>query len=260
MPKAFRRYYEPFVGAGALFFDLAETSPPSQYASWAELNDSNRWLMDTYCMIRKDVDRVIESLYVYQERYRAKSGGEDYYYKIRAAGPPRIAHERAACFIFLNKTCFNGLWRVNGKTGAFNVPHGKRKGQVMICDEDNLRRVSKALRHMKLTSVDFEASVEGAAPGDFVYFDPPYVPVSASSDFTAYTKEPFGPDEQTRLRDCALALMARGVKVMLSNADVPLVRQLYKPSLGFKIDKVMATRAINSKADRRGAVGEVIIT
>ena len=140
------------------------------------------------------------------------------------------------------------------------MPHGKRVSPPLICDEDNIRRVSKVLQHVTVTSTDFEVSVKGAARGDFVYFDPPYVPVSATSDFTAYTKEPFGPEEQTRLRDCALALMARGVKVMLSNADVPLVRKLYDPSLGFRVERVQARRAINSKADRRGAVGEVIIT
>jgi len=255
---AFGHYFEPFAGGAALFYSLAGSSPSR--GRWANLNDSNSWLVDAYTQIRDDVESVIEALRGYERRYRLPSGGEEYYYKVRALGSPRAPVERAACLIFLNKTGYNGLWRVNGKTGAFNVPHGKRKGQVTICDEDNLRRVSKALAHATLTSADFEVAASRATRGDFVYFDPPYVPRSADSDFTAYTKEPFGPAEQERLMGVALELKKRGVRVMLSNADVPFVRKLYRPTLGFTVEKVSAVRHINSNADKRGPVGEVIIT
>ena len=263
MPKLFGRYYEPFVGGGALLFDLASlgllgTMPRVRHeTTWATINDSNAWLTTTYKAIRSEPERVITILRGYESLYRER--GEAFYYDARAEGVPQSMWAAAACFIFLNKTGFNGLFRVNRK-GEFNVPHGARKGEVTICDADNIRRVSKALQHVEITTGDFELAVKGATRGDFVYFDPPYVPVSASSDFTAYTKESFGPAEQTRLRDCALALLARGVKVMLSNADVPLVRKLYDSSLGFKVEKVMASRAVNSKGNGRGKVAEVVIT
>ncbi len=264
VPSDFGHYWEPFVGGGAMLFDMlqqgtADSGSARVHGSSVTINDSNKWLIETYRAICVDVEGVIERLHDLQNEYRTSKGGEKVFYRVRDLGPGDKPAAIAAYVIFLNKTCFNGLWRVNRK-GLFNVPHGKRAGQVTICDEDNLRRVSNVLQHVQVSTGDFELSVRAAAPGDFVYFDPPYVPVSASSDFTAYTKEPFGPAEQIRLRDCAIALLARGVKVVLSNADVPFVRELYKPSLGFKIDKVSAVRSINSKADRRGPVGEVIIT
>jgi DNA adenine methylase len=265
MPHKFGRYHEPFVGGGALLFSLADSLPgrlsPWQRPKtghWATINDANPLLIATYRAICVDVEGVIERLHDLQNEYRTSKGGEKVFYRVRDRGPGDKPAAIAAYVIFLNKTCFNGLWRVNRK-GLFNVPHGKRPGQVVICDQDNLRRVSQVLQHCSINCGDFEVAAENAKRGDFVYFDPPYVPRSADSDFTAYTKEPFGPAEQERLRDVVGRLKRRGVKVMLSNADVPYVRKLYKGG-GFTIDRVSALRAINSKADRRGPVGEVIIT
>ena len=265
VPKIFGRYYEPFAGGAALFFDLASSScghwPKDKgltCLTWADLNDANPWITTAYKAVRSQPENVIDVLRAMQDRYR--EDGNAYYYDIRAnMDVDASLAQKAAVFIFLNKTNYNGLWRVN-RAGGYNVPHGKRKTPPVICDEDNIRRVSRVLQHVSITTGDFELAVKGAARGDFVYFDSPYVPVSASSDFTAYTKEPFGPAEQTRLRDCALALKARGVKVMLSNADVPFVRELYRQDYGFKIERVEARRNVNSKGDRRGKVAEVIIT
>ena len=175
---------------------------------------------------------------------------------MRALPQPDFLPERAARFIFLNKAGFNGLYRVN-KSGGFNVPAGKFKSPPMICDEENLRACSAALQGVAIWNASFDAIDREAVPGDFVYFDPPYWPVSASADFTAYTKEPFGPAEQERLRDLALSLKRCGVHVLLSNADVPPVRKLY--AKGFTIERVEARRAINSDASKRGSVGELLI-
>jgi DNA adenine methylase len=155
----------------------------------------------------------------------------------------------------LNKCGFNGLYRVN-KAGKFNVPFGRYTNPT-ICDADGLRACAAALHKTKLVIGDFEKTVKSAERGDLVYFDPPYVPVSATADFTGYTAGGFGFAEQERLRDCAAALKKRGVHVILSNADVPIVRKLYK---GFAIRAVSARRNINSAGGKRGAVGEVIIT
>ena len=255
-PKFFGRYFEPFVGGGAMLFALA-AARSSDDPLRAFINDSNPWLMQVYEAIRQNVDGVIRLLYDYERQYRLH--GEKFYYEVRKLGPTGEITEGGARLIFLLKTNYNGLWRVN-RAGQYNVPHGKRKGLVTICDEDNLVRVSKVLQHTTCHWGDFQTSVDGnAVPGDFVYFDPPYVPVSATADFTSYTKEAFGPGDQIRLRDCALSLKRRGVHVMLSNADVPFVHELYGPG-DFTIERVKARRNINSKADKRGKVGEVIIT
>ena len=170
---------------------------------------------------------------------------------------PRILSDwvAAARFIYLNRTCFNGLYRVN-KKGMFNVPFGAYTNPT-ICDEENLRAVSEALRGTKIISANFEATLETAKRGDVVYCDPPYLPVSITANFTTYTVGGFGLVDQTRLRDVAKALDARGVHVLLSNSDTPLVRKLYK---GFRIEEVQAPRRVNSKAGKRGNVGELLIS
>jgi DNA adenine methylase len=158
--------------------------------------------------------------------------------------------------LYLSRIGFNGLWRVN-KSGKHNVPFGKYTNPT-ICDASNLRAVSAALKQVTLLSGDFETAVAPAVRGDFVYCDPPYWPASHTANFTSYRKDPFGPAEQERLRDTALELKKRGVHVLLSNADVPEIRKLY--ARGFKIESVQATRNVNSKGDRRGKVGELLIT
>jgi DNA adenine methylase len=191
----------------------------------------------------------------------ARAHSKKHYYNVRAQRPHlMIAKERAARFMYLNKTCFNGLHRVNRK-GEFNVPIGSYKNPA-ICDEENLYAVANVMSRALVLTRDFESQVLGtgicsAKRGDAVYFDPPYVPVSATSNFTAYSADGFGPEEQTRLRDVAAKLVKKGVHVLLSNSDTPFVRKLYK---GFKIEKVQAPRRINSKGGKRGNVGELLIS
>ena len=239
-PETVRRYFEPFVGGAALFFELAPAS--------SCLSDVNGELVDCYLAIRDHVDAVIAALK--QHRY-----DKDYFYQIRSLVPSTLTlPERAARTIFLNRTGFNGLYRVNNR-GQFNVPFGRYTNPT-ICDTRNLRACSLVLKSAHLAVEDFEQAVSGAGRGDFVYFDPPYVPVSHTSHFTSYTPGGFGWDEQRRLASVFAKLAARGVQVMLSNSDVPAVRQLYA---GFRIDAVQARRNISCKGRRRGQVGEVVV-
>lgn len=245
-PRTYRRYFEPFLGGGALFFRLRPAS--------ASLSDLNAELIDCYRAIRDDVGAVIDAL----ERHRARHS-EAYYYATRDRWNEErqglLPAQRAAAFIYLNKTCYNGLWRVN-RRGLFNVPAGRYEGPT-ICDAAGLRAASVALRAAELEARPFETLLAEAEAGDFVYFDPPYVPVGATADFTSYTAEAFGLEDQRRLAQVFRALADRGCAVMLSNSDTPLVRRLYA---GFRVDRVWAPRAVNSRADARGAVAEVIVT
>jgi len=249
LPEKIGTYYEPFIGAGAVFFALAA----EKRFKYATIGDANRDLIRTYLAISRDVAEVVHFLekHVYEEKH---------YYAMRAKDPEKMPFAAAAArFIYLNKTCFNGLYRVNRK-GQFNVPFGDYVNPT-ICDDANLCAVASALRSVKLTvgAHDFEALIDNGEPrrGDAVYFDPPYAPVSKTSNFTAYAKGGFGDSEQERLRDCFARLDKKGVHVLLSNSDTPLVRKLYK---GFKIEKVQVRRAINSKAAKRGEVGELLIS
>ena len=239
-PKNFNRYHEPFVGGGAVFFNLQPNK--------AILSDVNPDLIQAYQMIRDDVDSVIAEL----KQHRAE---EAYYYSVRETDVAELsAAEAAARIIFLNKTCFNGLYRVN-RRGKFNVPFGKYANPT-ICNEKNLRAVSDALQgvDIRLQSV-FELDTR-VKKNDLVYFDPPYVPVSPTASFTSYTKQGFGEHQQRELAELFGRLVSKGAHCFLSNSDTPLVRELYKD---FNIKKVYARRAINSRADRRGPVGEVIV-
>jgi DNA adenine methylase len=253
VPAKIKQYFEPFVGGGALFFDLAGRAIFQR----AVLNDRNPDLIAAYLTVRDNVDRLVEVLKGYAVLY--EQGGEDFYYKVRAGHHDPALHpaRAAARFLFLNKTCFNGLYRVN-KAGKFNVPHGKYASPG-ICNEDVLRAASSALQGVQITSSDFLDCSEGGSAGDFYYFDPPYIPASASADFTNYTCEGFDLLDQERLRDFALLLKGRGVSVLLSNSDTPLVRELYSSALGFGLRRVEARRNVNSDAKKRGAVGELLI-
>lgn len=257
--RDFSHYREPFLGGAAFFFDIAASDPrvwehnAAEHKPWATLSDSNEWLVATYRAIRDNVAGVITYLKEYEAEYRKR--GAEFFYEVRKRQPVLPA-DQAAAFIFLNKTGFNGLFRVN-KDGGFNVPHGKRSSPPLICDAENLYAVSYVLQHVAIQSGDFTSLEREAQEGDFVYFDPPYWPASVSADFTAYTREPFGPAEQETLRDLALSLKKRGVAVLLSNADVPPIRALYKD---FTIEQVQVRRNINSNASKRGSVAEVIIS
>ncbi len=243
-PKLFGTYHEPFVGGGALFFAMR----PKR----AVLSDSNSRLVRTYRGVRDHVEEVIERL----ERYKPLHS-KAFFYELRALPiDQRSDAEVAAWFIYLNKTAFNGLYRVNSKN-QFNVPLGRYKNPC-ICDSENLRACSKALSSVEILLEDFSAVAGRAREGDFVYFDPPYVPLSATSLFVGYTAEGFGAEHQTKLRDVARVLKRKGVSVMLSNSAAGLVRELYGGS--FEIREVLASRAVNCQAKGRGKIHELIIS
>jgi len=236
-----RHYFEPFVGGGALFF---ATRPKR-----AVLADVNERLIRAYRGVRESVDEVIRLLRTYPHDPK-------FFYRFREADiDDGTDAEVAAWFIYLNKTGFNGLYRVN-RENRYNVPFG-RYANPAICDEPTLRACSAALASTSLQVADFESVVEKAKRGDFVYFDPPYMPLSTTSSFTSYTSDGFGGAEQARLRDTARRLKERGVDVLLSNSSAPAIRKLYAD--GFDIIKVSATRVVNSKATARGAVVELLI-
>lgn len=239
-PKSYERYFEPFLGGGAVFFYLS----PDR----ATLADINSELINVYIVVRDSVDDLIKSL-------RCHINTADYYYQLRSINPHQLDPvERASRFIFLNKTCYNGLYRVN-RRGEFNVPFG-RYNSPTICDERSLHSASYSLRHALIIAGDFEAIVADARRGDFVYMDPPYHPLNVTSSFTSYAEDGFGKKEQERLARVVRELDARGCLVMVSNSDTSLVRKLYA---GLVITEVIARRAINSRGDRRGAISEVVI-
>lgn len=238
------RYFEPFVGGGAVFFDLL---PEKGF-----LSDLNKELVTTYNVIKNDVEGLIASL-------KKHKTDKEYFLNIRAKDSKTLNDLAVASrFIFLNRTCFNGLYRVNSK-GGFNVPYGKY-ANPLICDESNLRKVSKSLQNIEVKHQDYKEVLKTAKKGDFVYFDPPYYPVSKTSSFTSYTAEAFLDKEQTELRDTVLELNKRGCFVMLSNSDTPFINQIYSGHKGIRVNKVEAGRAINSKGSGRGKITEVLVT
>ncbi len=243
----FRHYHEPFLGGGALFFSLARTG---RIKARSYLSDANSSLIDAYHGVRDESEAVIELL---DEHKLAHS--EAHFYAVRASVPRKLA-KRAARIIYLNKTCYNGLYRENSK-GQFNAPFGRYKNPL-ICDRENLRAVAQTLRDVDLAVRDFSQVSAVAQPGDLVYFDPPYAPVSKTADFTAYVRGGFGADAQERLAETCAELAERGVRVILSNSMTDLTRRLYGES--FYTYEVSATRRVNSRADRRGKVSEALIT
>lgn len=239
-------YFEPFVGGGAMFFDLK----PKR----AILSDMNFELITTYNVIKNDVENLIKKL-----KYHKSKNNKEYFLKIRSRDIKKLSSlEIAARFIYLNRTCFNGLFRVNS-SGGFNVPYGKNSNP-MICDEENLKKVSKSLRGIKIIHEDYKKVLDRAKKGDFVYFDPPYYPVNKTSSFTSYTKEAFLEKEQMELSSTFLELHNRGCYVMLSNSNTPFIKKLYSNlNKEIKIKKVYATRAINSKGNGRGEIKEIVV-
>jgi len=246
-PAQFENFLEPFVGAGAVFFHLYN-SGKIRPGKNAILIDSAEDLMNCFDVIKNKVELLIKILR--QPKY---ANDEKQYYRIRAAEPADPVG-KAARTIYLNKTCFNGLFRVNS-LGKFNVPFGKYRNPL-ICDEENLRAVHQTLKNVHILCSDFAACLRFAGKGDFVYFDPPYQPLSQTSRFTGYTKDSFSDEDQERLAETYRMLGKVGCLVMLSNSDTPLVRKLYN---GFRIEKVTAHRAINSKSTGRGKIAELVI-
>ncbi len=245
IPRGFDgTYHEPFVGGGALFFALK----PAR----AHLSDNNLRLVRTYRAIRDSVDDVIAQL-------EQLPHDKPLFLELRQEPIDDCPDDAtvAAWMLYLNKTAFNGLYRVNSRN-IYNVPFG-RYTDPKICDERNLRACHEILQGVDLHHEPFEGVLDRAEPGDFVYFDPPYIPLSASSNFTSYTEGGFGDADQIRLRNVALALKTRGVHVLLSNSSATRVLELYTP--GFrKVEEVPVPRRVNSKADGRGVVAELLIS
>ena len=243
LPKEFNEYYEGFVGGGALFFEIVKDIKK------AHLSDANLDLIITYKVIQKDPDALIEALKRHQKNHNS-----DYYYKIRAQFKLDDPISIASRLIYLNKTCFNGLYRVN-KKGEFNVPMGSYVNPGIV-NEDNIKACSKALKKATIEYKDY-SKIE-AKEGDFCYFDPPYHPTSDTS-FTKYHLLDFTEKDQMDLANFCTQLHRQGVKVMISNSNTPFIRNLYSANF-FKIGIVNAPRLVNCKGNGRAAVEEVLIT
>ncbi|WP_366924343.1 DNA adenine methylase [Metallumcola ferriviriculae] len=247
IPQKFSTYYEPFLGGGAVLFRLQPKK--------AILNDVNEELMNVYCVIRDNVEELIEDLSKHKNEV-------DYFYKLRELDRDKEQYsklspiERASRIVFLNKTCYNGLFRVNS-AGQFNAPFGKYKNPNIV-NEGTLRAVGQYFNQSKITfrCYDFEDALKRIRKGAFVYFDPPYDPVSDTASFTGYDKGGFDKDEQERLKRLCDKLNKRGIKFLLSNSSTDFIKQLYRD---YKIEIVQAKRALNSKGDKRGEIDEVLV-
>jgi DNA adenine methylase len=248
--KSEGRYFEPFFGGGAAFFALSPVA--------GHINDVNKALMSAYTNVKEHVGSVVKQLRVLEAEYLSGTPEErnQYFYDRREEynNEPHETIRKTALLIFLNKTCFNGLYRENRK-GQFNVPHA-RNANPTICDEATLRATSSALKHVNITCGSFEDAVKDAKKGDFVYFDPPYYPLNPTSSFTSYSVDDFLTDDQRKLKALYDNLTQRGVKVALSNSDAPFINDLYKD---YRIVKVLAGRSINSVGSKRGKITEVLV-
>lgn len=263
IPQNINTYIEPFVGSGAVMFDVLERRPNIERVI---INDVNTDLINTYCSIRNNCDELISILSNLHQIYISKNHEEKstMYYEVREKYNNREESilNQSAFFIFLNRTCFNGLYRVNAK-GGFNVPHGKYTNPK-ICDSENLYAVSALLQRVEIYNGDYSALAEYATQGSFVYLDPPYKPISETSAFNSYVAGGFGDDEQIRLRDFCNLISEQGSSFMLSNSDPCSINpendffdRIYA---GYNIQRVLAKRNINSKGEKRGEINELLIT
>ena len=245
LPEQFNRYFEPFIGGGALFFTLKPTN--------AFINDYNPELTNLYEIIKTQPKKLIEDL-------KKHTNTEEYYYQLRALDRDTKQYEKlsnlqkASRFIFLNKTGYNGLYRVN-KKGQNNVPYGRYTNPT-IFEEENILACSEALQSTTITNGDFENIKDHIKKGDFIYFDPPYVPLNATSSFTAYTDKGFDDDMQFRLKELCDHIESIGAYFLLSNSYTDFILDLYQD---YKIVTVQANRALNCKADARGKIKEVLV-
>lgn len=253
LPASLAGYVEPFVGGGAVFFHLYRQG--RLRGKEVVLIDSLEELINCYRMVRDQAEALIAEL----GRHEAGKTDREYYYHVRAWDrQPDYARrsdlERAARFIFLNRTCYNGLYRVN-RRGEFNVPFGRYRNPT-INDPANLRAAGHALQGVRLLAGDFERCLEVAGVGDLVYLDPPYHPLSETASFTSYTAGDFGVDDQQRLAEVFRRLDRQGCQLMLSNSCTPLIEELYA---GYEQIQVRASRPISARADRRGAIAELLV-
>lgn len=244
MPETYNRYFEPFIGGGALFFEL---QPQNGYIS-----DMNEELINLYTVVRDDVYNLIDDLNKHEI-------SKEYFLKIRNLDRTEKYNklsdlQKASRFIYLNRTCFNGMYRVNSQ-GQFNVPFGDYKNPRIV-DAGNLINCSNLLKNTEICCADFSEILNKVQKGDFVYFDPPYVPLNETSSFTSYTKDGFDLDMQFKLKDVCDELDSMGVMFMLSNSDTKLVNELYS---NYEIKKVFASRAINANGNGRGKITEVLV-
>ena len=264
--KNINKYAEIFVGGGAVLFDILSKYKLDE----VYISDKNLELINTYKSIRDNVDILIKSLKGMEEQYIPldNENRKDYYYKKREEYNSLKINsevnniEKAVLFIFLNKTCFNGLYRVN-KKGEFNVPMGAYK-KPKICDEENLKNVSLTLRNVKIVYADYRKSEKFIDGKTFVYIDPPYRPLNITSSFTSYTENDFNDKEQIELAEYINVLNKKGAKIVISNSDPKnndiddnFFDKLYK---NYNINRVKATRMLNSNASLRGAINELLIT
>ena len=244
MPETYNRYFEPFIGGGALFFEL---QPQNGYIS-----DMNEELINLYTVVRDDVYNLIDDLNKHEI-------SKEYFLKIRNLDRTEKYNklsdlQKASRFIYLNRTCFNGMYRVNSQ-GQFNVPFGDYKNPRIV-DAGNLINCSNLLKNTEICCADFSEILNKVQKGDFVYFDPPYVPLNETSSFTSYTKDGFDLDMQFKLKDVCDELDSMGVMFMLSNSDTKLLNELYS---NYEIKKVFASRAINANGNGRGKITEVLV-
>lgn len=246
IPEKFSSYYEPFVGGGAVLFELQPKK--------AVINDANKHIINVYRVIKNNIDALITDL-------KKHKNEEDYYYKIRALDRKDIfqemsAVEKASRILYLNKTCYNGLFRVNS-SGEFNVPFGRYKNPDIV-NEGVLRAVHNYLNNnnIRIFNADFEEAMKGMRKEAFVYFDPPYHPISDSSYFTGYTLDGFNKKDQIRLKKLCDNLDKRNCRFLLSNSGAEFIQNLYSD---YKIEVVKAKRSINSNANKRGAIKEILV-
>ncbi|MGL5077435.1 MAG: DNA adenine methylase [Waterburya sp.] len=247
LPKSFNRYIEPFVGGGALFFHIKSKELCQEYL----LNDLNSNLINAYRVVRDSVEELIENL-------RQHQNDEEYYYRLRSV--ERTTHyeslssiEKASRFIFLNKTCFNGLYRCNSK-GFFNTPYGNYKNFKIDCE--GLKRCSIALQKVRLTCESYIELEAHLTKGDFIYFDPPYLPLNPTSRFTEYTDKGFDYTDHLDLKEMCDRLSDKKIPWMLSNSDCELSRELYK---NYRIVSIESRRSINCKGGKRQKINEILV-
>lgn len=248
-PEKYKTYYEPFLGGGAVLCALK----PKR----AVVSDANGELINMYQTVKSNAEKLLKLLEDFQNR-----DGEEFFYETRAMDRQEGFEKadrtlKAARLIYLQKTCYNGVYRVNSRN-QYNTPWGKKQGGL-ICDRKAIGNLHEFLKQNEITIIhaDFQGTTATAKEGDFVYFDPPYIPLSDTAAFTQYTAKGFSPADQERLAETFFKLAGKGVKVMLSNSDTELTRKLYRKG---NIHTVQANRLLNCKTERRGKTNEVIVT